>query len=568
MSNQSVPGVPPKSVPTCPAAPNGSGACSTPRHDLPAWADALTQEPLVDAAQYISAAPLEHRRRFGQYFTPPRIASWMANWVVQPNTRSVLDPAVGTGALLEAIVAQPDWSTAARIDGYDVDSVILHVCRQRLENLGHPPNLTHSDFLLAPIATRYDAVVCNPPYIRHRALSERAALYARFDQEYKLKLNRFSNSYVLFLLKIAQTLSAHGRAAVITPVDFLNANFGRPIKEFLLRENLLDGLLVFGHTTLVFDEANVAACIVLLRADRQPDDPIQLAHVPAEAELAPFQALPSAWQRLVKPAELEPDVKWLFCVPSPRMLSERVSQRRMVPLGQLATVRRGIATGANDFFTLTAAERARFALEAECRLCVTKATQAAQLDFTVDDVNLLLKSDKKVYLLDVRGEPSPAAAAYLAEGVQRGVPLRYLPQHRHPWYAAEQRPAAPLWATTFTRRAFRFVLNAAGTANLTAFHAIYPHDADPEYLLLLAAFLNSRWAATLLTQHLRSYGSGLMKLEPLDLAMLPVPDPAKMPSGLRSEIMTLYQARCAAERAQPVTAKQLALTIDQLWQHG
>ncbi len=547
-----------------PAPTTGSGAFSH-AHHLPAWAETLAQAAGVDTAQYASIAPFEHRRRFGQYFTPPRIAAWMADWVVQPTTRWVLDPAVGTGVLLEAVLAQPFLPAAAQIDGYDADPAVLQVCRQALSHLHHPLNLVHDDFLHAPLPGRYDAVVCNPPYIRHRVLVERAALYQRFDQQYGLKLNRFSNSYVLFLIKIAQSLSAHGRAAIITPVDFLNANFGAPIKAYLLGQNMLDGILVFGHSTLVFADANVAACIVLLRADRQPDAPLQLAYVPTENELAPLQQLPSAWQRLVSSRELEPNAKWLASLPGPRMSPTRLRQQKMVPLGQLAAVRRGIATGANEFFILTATERAQHGLEGACRLCITKAAQAPHLDFTQADVAALLQADKKLYLLDVRGDLSQAAG-YLAEGTRRGIPQRYLPKHRQPWYTAEQRPAAPLWATTFSRRRFRFVLNTAGIANLTAFHGIYPHAADSELLLVLAAFLNSTSAATLLVQHQRRYGSGLMKLEPLDLAALPVPNPTAMPSTIRAEIATLYLARCQAERVQPADAAQYAAAIDRLWQ--
>ncbi len=548
-----------------PAPASGSGAFSHANH-LPVWAEVLTQTTRVEAAKYASAAPLEHRRRFGQYFTPPRIAAWMADWVVQPATRTVLDPAVGTGVLLEAVLAQPRLPRTAQIDGYDADPVVLHVCRQGLADLHRPLNLVHGDFLHAALPSRYDAVVCNPPYIRHRALAERTALYQHFEQQYGLRLNRFSNSYVLFLVKIAQSLSAHGRAAIITPVDFLNANFGAPIKAFLLRANLLDGILVFGHSTLVFDDANVAACIVLLRADRLPDAPIQLAHVPTEAELAPLDQLPSTWLSSVSPRELEPNAKWLASVPGPRTPSAPLHRQQLVPLGQLAAVRRGIATGANEFFILTAAERTQRGLEAESRLCITKAAQAPYLDFTAADVDALLQADKKLYLLDVQGELSPTAAAYVAAGAHRGIPQRYLPKHRQPWYASEQRPVAPLWATTFTRRGFRFVLNRAGIAHLTAFHGIYPHARDPELLLVLAAFLNSSWAATLLAQQQRRYGSGLLKLEPLDLAALPVPHPDAIPSTLRAEIAALYLARCAAERGQPADATRYATTIDQLWQ--
>lgn len=535
--------------------------------DDPGWLSPLLREPGITPHAYVTHAPPEYRRAWGQYFTPQRIAEWMAANVLQPGTRSILDPAAGTGVLIEALLHQPGWKPETALTAVDADPAILRVLRHNLQTAALP-NLTirRQDFLLDADYTRYDAIICNPPYIRHRRLRDRQALLSTFERRLDLKLSAFSNSYVLFILGIAARLAAHGRAAIITPFEYLNANFGVPIRSFLLRHNLVDGLALFDHTRLVFDDANTTACVLLLRADRATDDPIPFVHVADEAELAPIEQLPERAIARYRLAELDAEAKWLPLFPAMPTAPTWLPDRRMVPLRELADVRRGIATGANDFFTLTETERARHEIPlAQTRLCITKASHAPYLRFTADDLQHLHEADKKIYLLDVRDELSRAVQAYLDRGQRLGIHRRFLPAHRGVWFATEPRPVAPLWVNAFSRRGFRFVLNDAGCANLTTFHCIYPLGTEREQIVLLAAFLNSAIAATVIARQHRIYGSGLHKFEPLDVAALHVPDPAALPGSLSAAICQMYLHCCAVERTDRSEAGLLKVEIDRLW---
>ncbi|HEY0739658.1 MAG TPA: N-6 DNA methylase [Herpetosiphonaceae bacterium] len=532
----------------------------------PGWLPPLLHEPSVTPQAYVTHAPLEHRRSWGQYFTPQRIAEWMAAYVLQPGVRSVLDPAVGTGVLIEALLRQPGWNPEIALTALDADPAILRVLAHNVQDT--LPNLTirQQDFLLDPDRTRYDAIICNPPYIRHRRLRDRQALLSMFERRLDLKLSAFSNSYVLFILGIATRLAAHGRAAIITPFEYLNANFGVPIRSFLLRHNLVDGLALFDHTRLVFDDANTTACVLLLRADRAADDVITFVHVADEAELAPIEQLPERAVTRYRLPELDAEAKWLPLFPAPPAASTWLPDRRMVSLRELADVRRGIATGANDFFTLTETERAQHEIPlTHTRLCVTKASHAPYLCFTVDDLQRLRESDRKIYLLDARDELPPAVQVYLDQGERLGIHRRFLPTHRGVWFAMEPRPVAPLWVNAFSRRGFRFVLNDAGCANLTTFHCIYPFVAERDHVVLLAAFLNSAIAATVIARQHRIYGSGLHKFEPLDVAALHVPDPATIPGSLSAVICQTYLQCCEVERTDRSAAGLMKAEIDRLW---
>lgn len=526
------------------------------KEELPEWLEQLLEHDELTPAMYNTAAPEEHRRRWGQYWTPPAIARFMAGWVLGAAPRSIVDPAAGTGALLSAVLEHPSLPPDAILAGWDADAAVAAVLRRTLAPPGRVDVIV-GDFLKAG-SRQWDAVVCNPPYLRHRRLHQRRDEIPAYARHYDVPLSQFTNSYALFMLAIAERLSPRGRAAILAPIDWLNANFGVPIKQYLLRHNLLDALVLFDHARLVFADANIAAGLLLLRAGRAAAEPIAVAHVADENALSPAGELPASSIVRYAPARLRAEDKWLALAASAAPRS-RAGVYRSVPLSSLAEVRRGIATGANDFFCLSEADRLRHGLEpGELRLCLVKASDAPGRRFAVHDVEQLRSSARPLWLLDVGAEPSPAALRYLELGRERAVHRRYLTQRRRPWYAPEPRPAAALLVTTFSRGGFRCVVNDAAIAHLTAFHGVYPRELDRARLLALASFFGTPAGRAALLGQRRVYGSGLGKLEPLDLAALPVPDVRALPDQVCHRIAALFGELCNG-------AEDVTVEIERLW---
>ena len=96
----------------------------------------------------------------------------LAPWVADPGAvRSVLDLCTGSGCL--AVIAA-DLFANAQVDAVDISVDALAVAARNVEEyrLGDRVRLTESDLFEALGASRYDLILCNPPYVTDHALSK------------------------------------------------------------------------------------------------------------------------------------------------------------------------------------------------------------------------------------------------------------------------------------------------------------------------------------------------------------------------------------------------------------
>ena len=178
-------------------------------------------------------------------------------------------------------------------------------------------------------------------------------------------------------------------------------------------------------------------------------------------------------------------------------------------VGDYFDCRRGIATGANDYFCLSRAEMREHRLaETHVAPCITKAADADGLVFTREKFDALVLATAGAYLLNP-SRNGQDLRRYLELGEQRGIPQRHLPSHRPVWYLPENRAVADIWVAVFSRESVKFILNQSGAKNLTCFHGLYAKpgcealrtidDAVPEQLGRTAGLLTGesvlrRWA--------------------------------------------------------------------------
>jgi adenine-specific DNA-methyltransferase len=468
-------------------------------------------------------------RLLGQVATPEPVARVMAKWVMSAKPRAVLDPAAGLGGLLAAC---RHFNQRVELVGAERDTETLQRAKT---SAPRGAKLILSDYLKSD-AGLFDGIIANPPYVKAHRLdySEKDWLY--FEERLGTPLDRLTNLYALFLLKIWEDLAPRGRAAVILPAEFLNANFGEEIKERLLRAIRPTGIAIFAPSLNVFADALTTSAIVFLDKSRALKAPIwaRLAETVEDAEAFVEGLLAgrisNAGNGLIDLAALNPRDKWLNLLLNGA--TERVPIRFAKRAGDYFYCRRGIATGANDFFCLSRAEMREHHLSAaHVDPCITKATDADGLVFTREKFDALVARDRRCFLLNP-SRNGQNLTRYLELGEQQGIPKRHLPSHRPVWYLPENRAVADIWVAVFSRESVKFVLNTAGVKNLTCFHGLYAKPGNDSLAPLITLFLNSSLGRESFSQVNRFYGDGLNKLEPKDVEDMPCP---VMPTLSRAE---------------------------------
>ena len=481
---------------------------------------------------YIRSVSAQHIKTYGQYFTDPSIAAFMCRWACM-EAESMLDPAAGNSVfLLQARKLCPKCIRT----GYEIDGTIL-------DFFGNPSNskLLNEDFLRSGWDARYDAIVGNPPYGRFQNIPDREQILDAIFSHTGVQYSRYTNLYILFLIKCLAQLSAKGRLSFIIPTEFLNSQYGTAIKEKLLSERLLTGIIRFSNDREIFPGAVTTCCILLI--DHSPKDHILFYDLETK-EMLPQLCLRKAdpHARAVPYAQIRAEEKW-------RRYMEEGSELRYVSLTEVSrycTVTRGIATGANDFFCMPASRMRRLHLPTEaCIPCVCRSADVSAGVFAQRDFDALSRSDRTVYLLSPSSEPpSSALAEYIRYGESMGYHKKYLPRHRSPWYAMEHRDPAPIWVSSATRSGLKFVRNLAGVNSLTAFHSIYIRDEYADLTDVIFCYFLTPIAQEVIRENRKELGNSLEKFQPGDIAHAQMLDLSVLTEKETGRIRSLYHALC------------------------
>ena len=104
----------------------------------------------------------------GQVFTNKSVAQYMASLLNKKQCGTLLDPCFGAGVFIDAALAQG----FSNIVGYELDEALFDSVRKKYPNL----ELNNQDFLKASTVNKFDAIIMNPPYIRHEKIDDLKSL--------------------------------------------------------------------------------------------------------------------------------------------------------------------------------------------------------------------------------------------------------------------------------------------------------------------------------------------------------------------------------------------------------
>jgi len=502
-----------------------------------------TGEPEKEYAQTVS---LEHRKKFAQFFTPFVVAEFMSKWILgNKELKTVLDPAFGLGIFARAI---REKNADCFIKGFEIDETILQEANAIFE---HEKNTSVflKDYMFNDWGNRYDGIICNPPYFKFHDYDNKTVL-KEIEENLGLKLNGFTNLYTLFLLKSAYQLNKNGRSAYIIPSEFLNSDYGKLVKSHLIKNPAVAGLryiIVFDFEENVFDDALTTASILLFANDNEKSE-VEFINIKSLDELQSLQTKIQSYpnnkaEKSFSFSELNPEIKW-------RAYYQKQNATRfknLVPFSTYGKVVRGIATGANEYFTFNPSKAKQYDIEEKYLLpCITKSVDVNGSFFTKENFEELKQQDKNIFLFNAI-EQNETLSKYILKGEAEGINKRFLTASRNPWYALEKRPPSPILVSVFNRNGLRFIRNEANISNLTTFHCIYLNLFSEPKVDLLFAYLLTDISKEIFNDNRREYGNGLHKFEPNDINKALMVDLDKISKADEEQILSLY---CAYRKSE------------------
>jgi adenine-specific DNA-methyltransferase len=486
------------------------------------------------------------RNRLGQFATPTALAKDIMQFGValygENQPIRFLDPAIGTGSFFSALInsVSPERIEAAK--GYELDSHYGEPAR--ILWLNTQLDLEIGDFtrVAAPTseADRFNLVICNPPYVRHHHIrnGEKVRLQDATEAVYGIRIAGLAGLYCYFL-GMSHAWMQHGAiAGWLIPSEFMDVNYGSAVKRYLLEKVTSIRIHRFDPDDIQFDDALVSSAVVWFRNDLPPSN-----HT-VEFTFGGSLFVPKL-SRAISLSTLWKEPKWTR-FPAAGARKGTVNYR----LSDLFKIKRGIATGDNKFFILSAEKIKAHNLPSEFFRPILPGPRFLLNDEIEADQDGLPKLDQQLFLLDCRlpedevRKTFPKLWEYLEMGKEDAAG-RYLCSSRKVWYFQEEREPAPILCTYLGRsdtksgRPFRFILNHSRATAANVYLLLYPKPVlaratarDQTLLRRVWEALNRLSPSSLLGEG-RVYGGGLRKLEPRELASVDATAIADLVPGLR-----------------------------------
>lgn len=580
---------------------------------------------------YEGVIPAERRHDMGEYYTPPAICDLITRLTIRDADDDVLDPACGSGGFPVSayhrkrdMLAEPQGSHARLLDdlyGVDINRFPAHLSAINLaiqDLSSHTQNVqirVQDFFRVFPATGEYegetaemsgvgseeravtpddmDAVVGNPPYIRHESIDDKTRVRRHLSNVNAEDLSKRADIYAYFITHATEFLRDGGRLGFITSDRWLDTSYGEDLQKFILNTYEIKAIVKFDKQA--FEDALIGSTVIVIEKQpekserndntakffrvKQPmdiDAIVDLIKDDYEAE----QIIRTDEYRLVTrtQGDLYEEDKWNLFFIAPPIFFEALGKTDAV-LADVADLSYGKKTGANPFFCRKTEDVEDLGIEEYTTPLLKASGQITQIDFTGPISEEWRMIDLHHYVEEAQSEirqsfagggdddeyrDNPAERVkewlednshetlveYIEWGEDQGYHERASMRSRNVWFDLGDLPYPPIFVPEFTWRTFRASWAADREGVCTnKFYNVQPKSGVDAKLL--CAILNTRLMH--LNVELRGRWTGGQGMDRIDLMLyearqLPLVDPRGIDGGDRKEIIKAFDALVEAER--------------------
>ncbi|WP_003539896.1 Eco57I restriction-modification methylase domain-containing protein [Desulfotomaculum nigrificans] len=236
----------------------------------------VIKQVLNNSNEYTAKTPKSIRKMKGQFLTPYKVGSFMAElFEIHNKSISILDPGAGTGlltlALIEKIIKE-SFVKHISVDLFENDESLLPVLEENLRLIQefcsqkevhliykiYNENFIsyNQDCWTEECEPKYDIIIGNPPYQKLRNDAEEATIMSSiiFGQ---------CNAYFLFLAMSIRLLKASGELVFILPRSFLSGKYFNKFRLWMLNNASISYIHLFKSRYKIFNGEIIQEIIIV-----------------------------------------------------------------------------------------------------------------------------------------------------------------------------------------------------------------------------------------------------------------------------------------------------------------
>ena len=249
----------------------------------------LTDYVFQHTIDYINHMQKSLRKKYGQFFTSPETAKFMAELLSIPNKSdiSVLDPGAGSGILSAALIERLECIPCIEkieLVCYENDQNILNlltsnlrfICEKSVKSISFKIisenyilyQRSDYNFMLGanPDPAKYDLIIGNPPYMK--IAKDAPEALAMPDV-----CCGAPNLYFLFTAMSLFNLCDNGDMVYIIPRSWTSGSYFKKFRQKLLSQGALQHIHLFTSRDKVFQRENVLQETMIIKIRKTKDRP-------------------------------------------------------------------------------------------------------------------------------------------------------------------------------------------------------------------------------------------------------------------------------------------------------
>jgi adenine-specific DNA-methyltransferase len=464
----------------------------------------------------------ERTKSLGRYYTPGWLAQELVDWAL-PHAGRVLDPSFGGCSFLSAALRRLESQTSTRpgryVFGVDIDRQATAHARSIISRGVPPENILIANFLTSRTIEslgRFEAVVGNPPYIRHQTLSEQQIREAQGAISHAgITLPRLASAWAYFAILAATLVAEDGRMALILPGALLHTNYASAVLQYI--ENAFEAIRLAHIKERIFEGTDEESVILLACGKgRRPRARLQYDRMSAHSLRAYLRDPAETRATSVDGYKLS-------------LLSDRVvqawhavrSRLREASLGEIADLRIGVVTGANDFFVRPATDPLVRLKDVDAVPIVSRSRYLTAPVFSRAAMSALHKAGRpsELLLIKGRGRPRSGLRRELERAEVLGISARYHCSRRDPWYEITDLDVADAFLPYCNSGPPHVTQNAARAQCTNTIHRLWADRQAIEHIVTSSYTSLFSFECELFGRH---YGGSVLKLEPSEAQSLSV----------------------------------------------